>query len=146
MCDSRDLCAGDSFGEEVLLGKERQYRYSVVAKEKVTLFEVPQLQFTAQIKSMPHLMTRILMNYSTLTGRDTQRPSVRKGGRSSLIRAGSIGIPPEFSDEVITVLHDFATRLDDMHTRLHGLSLPHPHRIQSCKREATISDSGQGSH
>jgi len=145
MGDSRDLCAGDSFGEEVLLGKERQYRYSVVAKEKVTLFEVPQLQFTAQLKSMPHLMTRILMNYSTLTGRDTQRPSVRKGGRSSLIRAGSIGIPPEFSDEVITVLHDFATRLDDMNTRMHGLSLPHPHRIQSCKREATISDSGQGS-
>jgi len=44
MADIRVLCAGDSFGQEALLGKERQYQYPLVAKEKVTLKVVHMLE------------------------------------------------------------------------------------------------------
>lgn len=58
----RELTAGDSFGEFVLLGIERYYAFSVKALTPLEMYTIPTEEFLKCFKGMPDILARIKAN------------------------------------------------------------------------------------
>jgi len=58
------LRAGDSFGEEVLLGLEKEYTYSVSATSKVVMLFIPADLFMERFANLPEILNVMRNNFS----------------------------------------------------------------------------------
>eukprot|EP00439_Symbiodinium_sp_Y106_P058602 s2515_g8.t1 len=58
------LRAGDSFGEEILLGSEKEYGYTVSATSRVTMLFIPADDFMAQFAALPEILSIMRHNFS----------------------------------------------------------------------------------
>mmetsp|Transcript_37640 Transcript_37640/g.86975 ORF Transcript_37640/g.86975 Transcript_37640/m.86975 type:complete len:666 (-) Transcript_37640:80-2077(-) len=56
--------AGDSFGEEIVLGLEKDYGYTVAATTKVVMLFIPADDFMAQFASLPEILSIMRNNFS----------------------------------------------------------------------------------
>jgi len=56
---------GDSFGEEIILGVEDCYGYTVTTISKVTMFTISEKQFAQQFESMPEVYTQMRENFTS---------------------------------------------------------------------------------
>eukprot|EP00930_Biecheleria_cincta_P103803 TRINITY_DN95902_c0_g1_i1.p1 TRINITY_DN95902_c0_g1~~TRINITY_DN95902_c0_g1_i1.p1 ORF type:complete len:104 (+),score=18.82 TRINITY_DN95902_c0_g1_i1:41-313(+) len=62
MTESYTLEAGQSFGEEVLLGLREQYEYTTTVLEKSRVEMIYEEEFRAQFESMPQVENRMRYN------------------------------------------------------------------------------------
>jgi len=93
------LNSGDSFGEEVLLGFEVTFEYTVLATSKVFMHEIPCAAFNSKFLDMPAMVENMRANFRDTNGEVTQRTcGVR--GQSSVVQGGSSGVAPSFPDAV----------------------------------------------
>lgn len=58
------LRAGDSFGEEILLGSEKEYGYTVSATSRVTMLFIPADDFMTQFAALPEILSIMRHNFS----------------------------------------------------------------------------------
>lgn len=58
----RELTAGDSFGEFVLLGIEKYYAFSIKALTPLEMYTIPTEEFLKCFKGMPDILARIKAN------------------------------------------------------------------------------------
>lgn len=56
--------AGDSFGEEILLGIEKEYSYSVAATSKVVMLFIPADLFMERFANLPEILNVMRNNFT----------------------------------------------------------------------------------
>jgi len=57
------LTTGDSFGEEIILGQEEEYKYHVTARTAMRMYSIGEKQFGEALNSMPEVVRRITENW-----------------------------------------------------------------------------------
>eukprot|EP00928_Gymnodinium_smaydae_P068609 TRINITY_DN5178_c0_g1_i1.p1 TRINITY_DN5178_c0_g1~~TRINITY_DN5178_c0_g1_i1.p1 ORF type:complete len:847 (-),score=206.00 TRINITY_DN5178_c0_g1_i1:190-2730(-) len=97
------LVAGDSFGEEILLGLEKLYAYTIQATSHMVLVELPQRSFDEVFGDMNDVVYQMQLKFAKGAGQEgntvDMRNSRKKGG-SSFVDGGTTGVPPSFPDAV----------------------------------------------
>merc|ERR1712032_200445 len=97
----KDLCEGDSFGEEILLGFEDKFQYTVlVTSERVKCHVIPEEDFLKCFLHMPEVVEQMRENAKSI--HDRPKPHA---GRPSLFN-GNGTIPNGFPEKVISLLEE----------------------------------------
>lgn len=112
---SNDIGAGDSFGEEILLGLERSYQYTVITTSKVVLYHIPEDHFLDVFKGHHELIHRMRSNFVDLSTVNDAKIAVGGSppcGRASLVNSNSGALPHGFSDAVIDSFEDVQKTLN----------------------------------
>jgi hypothetical protein len=113
---SQQLCAGDSFGEEIILGLRKYYTYSVLAETKVDMFKLDADAFHERFKNRPDFVARMKRNFHTHAEAELEPPS---GDRTlgSLLRDGKGTMPTTFPEAVFDAFREISHKVDNL---IHG--------------------------
>lgn len=109
----RQICAGDSFGEEILLQLRKKFAYTVVAETKMELFKISSDAFAERFKNRADLVDKMKRNFTVFNVDDEipARPTCERG-HASLLQGGKSGVPPSFPDAVFESLRDIGQKVD----------------------------------
>lgn len=115
------LCPGDSFGEEILLGIKFRYTYSITAESKVVMYRIGSKEFQDSFRQRPDALRRMKANYcnknaqlaspSATSSTDFTERLATEHGRSSVLQGGERGVPPSFPDAVFEAFHEITHKL-----------------------------------
>jgi len=106
------LTAGDSFGEEFLLGLCWQYKYSVVSETKMAMLKIPAEHFLERFGARPDLMQHMKGNFEQCERGGVFKPT--QTGCSSILEGGALGIAPSFPDAVFATLSEMLHKIDTL--------------------------------
>lgn len=141
----RYLCAGDSFGEEVLLNDVTEYAYSVRTHSKVRMFRLIRDDFLANFSDLHHDLTTMVDNFYVMTNvaQDTYKKMRKKvhdtmPGVSSLIAGGPQGIAASFPDVVLANFNELVESVDAIQQGLKQGTLQND-RAQASERESVVT-------
>ena len=75
-----EITVGDSFGEEIILGLEDVYRYTIAARTHVVAYIIPESGFVESFSTMPEIVEQMRRNYKETTSlqRQTRRDRTRQ--------------------------------------------------------------------
>lgn len=96
------LTIGDSFGEEIVLGIDQFYQYTVMAKTSLKMYTIHKDSFVHAFRNMPDVREKLKRNFTANTKPDVLHRDKMKG-RANL-RDGAI--PKAFPDTVLDLLKD----------------------------------------
>lgn len=96
------LRSGDSFGEEIILGLEEVYHYTIVATTGMQLFAISVSAFTQAFEHLPDVMHKMHANFVQNDCPDANAKKANNG-RSSIKNGG---VPSQFTEEVLDALQD----------------------------------------
>merc|ERR1712113_339097 len=65
--DNKNLGTGDSFGEEIILGLEEQYLYTVISTSKMSIHMIPEDAFIDTFQTTPHLLALMTETFYSAT-------------------------------------------------------------------------------
>lgn len=104
----RQLSAGDSFGEHVLLGLEKSYTYTVEAICPLEMYTIPTEEFLKCFKGMPDILARIKTNLigADINGKDAQvRAELATDGVDQLcLQSALVPMLPKLADLIASKL------------------------------------------
>jgi CRP-like cAMP-binding protein len=106
-CESHNsaLTVGDTFGEEILLGFESEYHYTVVANVVMCLMTINSHAFENAFHLMPELVNKMKTNFVDGEARADEGAGRKKTqGRGSIIESHTGGMPQAFPDAVLDAL------------------------------------------
>jgi len=121
-CPKTKLNPGDSFGEEILLGFESRFEYTVVAASMATLYEITCAAFYDKFSDMPEMIDMMKANFRDMTGQALCGP-FGKRGQSSLVNGGTSGVPPCFPDVVLDAFSLIMSKAHAIEESTHALSV-----------------------
>eukprot|EP00929_Paragymnodinium_shiwhaense_P086995 TRINITY_DN47335_c0_g3_i1.p1 TRINITY_DN47335_c0_g3~~TRINITY_DN47335_c0_g3_i1.p1 ORF type:complete len:832 (+),score=139.13 TRINITY_DN47335_c0_g3_i1:91-2586(+) len=111
------LAAGDSFGEEIILGLEERYSYTIVASTEVEMQSIPEDSFCDRFKTMPDVMQQMRNTFLDSSDEYGARPLRSTKARSSIMGGGQqLGVPTAFSDHVLDALAKLEQSVSVMQT------------------------------
>lgn len=85
--NERKLGVGDSFGEEIILGLDERYTYTVTSTSPMSLHMLQELEFKACFQALPEMFTLMTENY--LRCQQLQRQDATSSKMSSVDSTGS---------------------------------------------------------
>jgi len=117
-----EITIGDSFGEEIILGFEDMYRYTIVASTPIEAYLIPESGFVETFSTMPDIVEQMRKNYKAASG----QPMNHQQGQlvRPVLQNVENGIPTGFSDTVLDKLRMIGDRLDGLETKLDGPNHP----------------------
>jgi CRP-like cAMP-binding protein len=108
--ETSTVLAGDSFGEEIILGICLEYVYTVTAESKCSLLQIPADSFSERFAARPDLIESMRRSFDKI--RRVAAPRSGHAGSSSVLEGGSTGLSPSFPDAVFTFLHELMSKVD----------------------------------
>jgi len=118
------LCAGDTFGEELLLCDVKNFKYTVKTHSKVCMFKLGRESFVINFRDLHQdVMTMTENYYCLLRTPDEERTMVMQAqsGRSSLLAGGPNGMTSAFPDTVLEHFTHLGQKLDNLASMHKGL-------------------------
>lgn len=109
---------GESFGEEIVLGFEEQYKYTVVATSRLKLFSIPEALLLDRLATFPDQLAQMRENFQQS---GAYRP--RSDGKTTLI-GGTTGIPYGFAEVLFERLQEESAALERIERSLGGPMQP----------------------
>jgi CRP-like cAMP-binding protein len=107
----RELSDGESFGEEVLLGFDKHYGYTVTAKTRMMVYRIDKERFAKEFEGHPELMER--MEQCVIDKGKVEFPQrCAAKGRASLLTGGASGVSPSFPEAVMDSMEAMEHKLE----------------------------------
>jgi len=107
---AHNLQVGDSFGEEIMLGLEETYQYTVIATCRVVAFSIAEQAFSDRFRLMPDVKKSMIANFKK--NKEPEKKQVLKA------HPVSATIPEGFPETVMAILKDLSRRFYVMERRL----------------------------
>lgn len=120
----RKLKSGDSFGEEIILGLEENYHYTVVSITSMSKYAISVASFTQAFRHMPDVIHKMHENFTQNASPDHAWKKRREG--RPCISEGRTG--SAFRDVVLDTLQDITktcTTVDSKIQALEGAFVEH---------------------
>eukprot|EP00747_Dinoflagellata_sp_TGD_P117407 gnl/TRDRNA2_/TRDRNA2_172599_c2_seq1.p1 gnl/TRDRNA2_/TRDRNA2_172599_c2~~gnl/TRDRNA2_/TRDRNA2_172599_c2_seq1.p1 ORF type:complete len:688 (-),score=101.04 gnl/TRDRNA2_/TRDRNA2_172599_c2_seq1:330-2222(-) len=119
MIRKTDIVRGDSFGEEILLGLEDLYRYTIIAAQDIVAYFISEASFVQEFAIMPDVIEQLRRTYKESLNVFSEQQQTRSG-KSSLIHSSGCDMVmlTGFPDTVLEHLSQINERMNSVHQRL----------------------------
>lgn len=117
---ANQLTHGDSFGEEIILGLEEDFHYTICAKTAMKMYAISKEHFIHTFRHMPDIRHKMHDNFMQNRRPHTPHMNAETKGRASLRDNHAGGIPKSFPDAVLDALKDIGDHTKNIHQTVVG--------------------------
>merc|ERR1719183_632477 len=101
-----------SFGEEIILGFEELYQYTVVATTAMELYRIPEHQFREQFGNLADVTMQMKEAFLSNRMPPDDYNLFGKDAKESILHQSAVGFPEGYANEVLQSMRNMGQDMD----------------------------------